>query len=335
MMNKFTSLIVVAVFSVLLTACGETDDSAMITLRVASWSQPITEQINLLVEEKGFFTEQNIAIEFIPGAGGGDAIKNIASGKADIAFTDPGSFFAALDKGEKLIALYDIYPHNVFNVVALKGSNITRPEDLKGKKIGVYSLASGTRQNLLVLLQQAGLSADDVEIIPTGVLNFAPLMQGQVDATAATDTGLATAKARGLGAVDVLQVKEYFNYSSDLFVVTQATYEHKQAELQAFLAGYKNSAKWMLENPQEAAQLAMKHAIDGKDPEHNLSIIQLRNASSTPLSGDLAELGLIDFANLQEAADMYYALGLIDKQLDLTRAVNYGSVLKQQLEADQ
>jgi len=327
MVSKLASLSVLAILSLVLSACGETEVSNTSTLRVASWSQPITEQINLLVDDKKFFSKHNLAIEFIPGAGGGDAIKNIASGKADIAFTDPGSLFAALDKGEKLIVLYDIYPHNVFNVVALKDSNISRPEDLKGKKIGVYSISSGTRQNLLVLLKQAGLTEDDVEIIATGVLNFAPLMQGLVDATAATDTGLATGKAKGLGAVDVMQVKDYFNYSSDIFVVTEATYEKKHNELQAFLAGYKDSVQWMMANPEEAAQRAVKYAIDGKDQAHNLSIIELRNASSLPLSGDITELGLLDLDNLQEAADMYYELGLISQKLDLSQAINKNHVL--------
>lgn len=327
MMSKLASLFLLAVLSVALAACGDAEVSDTTRLRVASWSQPITEQINLLVDDKDFFSKHNIAIEFIPGAGGGDAIKNIASGKADIAFTDPGSLFAALDKGEKLIALYDIYPHNVFNVVALKDSNITRPEDLKGKKIGVYSLSSGTRQNLLVLLKQAGLTEADVEIIATGVLNFAPLMQGLVDATAATDTGLATGKAKGLAAVDVMQVKDYFNYSSDVFVVTEATYAQKKDQLLAFLAGYKDSVQWMLANPEEAAQRAVKHAIDGKDQAHNLNIIQLRNASSLPLSGDVSELGLLDLDNLQRAADMYYELGLISQKLDLSQAVNQNHVL--------
>src|SRR5690625_1873817 len=79
------------------TASGEKD-----SVRLASWSQPISEQINLLVDaEKHFFQENNLDITFIPGAGGGDAIKNILTGKADIAFTDPGSLFGALDKGEK------------------------------------------------------------------------------------------------------------------------------------------------------------------------------------------------------------------------------------------
>ena len=42
--------------------------------------------------------------------------------QADIAFTDPAALYLALDKGEKLVAIYNIYPQNVFNVVALKSS---------------------------------------------------------------------------------------------------------------------------------------------------------------------------------------------------------------------
>src|SRR5436189_6069128 len=124
---------------------------------VAGWSKPITEVTPLLVDEdKGFYKAQGLALEYVPGAGSADALRNILSGQADVAFCDPLTFFAALDKGEKLRAVYDIYPRNVFNVVALKGSGIARPADLKGRKVGVYSLASGTRQGLQLLLHSAG-----------------------------------------------------------------------------------------------------------------------------------------------------------------------------------
>ena len=155
------------------------------TFTVAGWSKPITEVTPLLVDEdKGFYRAQGLALTYLPGAGGGDALRNLLSGQADVAFTDPGSLFAALDKGERLRAIYDIYPQNVFNLVSLRKSGIRKPADLKGKKIGVYSLASGTRQALQVLLHQAGLTEADVTVVVTGLLNFAPLLQGQVDATA-------------------------------------------------------------------------------------------------------------------------------------------------------
>lgn len=289
---------------------------------VAGWSKPITEVTNLLVdEEKGFFKAKGLDLRYVPGAGGGDAIRNLLTGQADIAFTDPGSFFSALEKGEKLRAIYDIYPQNVFNVVSLKSSNISKPADLKGKKIGVYSLSSGTRQNLLVLLHQVGLRESDVTIVVTGLLNFAPLMQGQVDATAATDTGLLVGRQKGLADVDVMEVKDYLNVSSDLFVVREETYQQKKALLRKFLAAYRDSAAWMIRQPEEAAALAVKHAIDGKDAAVNLDIIRLRNLASVSATTQKKGLGAFDLAVLQKAADTYLALGLVQRAIKVSDVV--------------
>lgn len=295
-------------------------------IRLAGWSKPISEITNILAEpDKGFFKAQGVELTYLPGAGGGDAIRNILSGQGDVAFTDPGSFFMALDKGEKLVAIYDIYPQNVFNVVSLKSSGIQKPSDLKGKKIGVYSLASGTRQNLLVMLHQAGLKESDVQIVVTGLLNFAPLMQGQVDATAATDTGLAVGLRKGIGEVNIMQVRDHLNISSDMFVVREEVLRQKKDLLKAFLQGYRDSAAWMIANPEEAAQLAGKHAIDGTNREINLDVIRLRNASSLPTQqakGAAPRLGSFDLAALQKGADTYRALGLVQKPLKMSDVVD-------------
>lgn len=290
---------------------------------VAGWSKPITEITNLLVEEdKGFFKARGIALGYVPGAGGGDALRNLLSGQADVAFTDPGSFFAALDKGEKLRAIYDIYPQNVFNVVSLKSANINKPADLKGKRIGIYSLASGTRQNLQVLLNQAGLSESDVTIVVTGLLNFTPLIQGQVDATAATDTGLLVGKQRGLGEVSVMEVKNYLNISSDFFVVREDSYQKKKDILKRFLLAYRDSAEWMIAAPEEAARLAVKHAIDGQNPTINLEVIKLRNQSSVSNLTQKNGLGTFDMAAFQKGSQAYKAFGLIQRDIKVTDVVS-------------
>lgn len=315
---------IICVLGLLITATGYAQTPAKLDkVVIASWGKPITEITNLLVEEdKGFFKSKGIEMAIIPGAGGADAIRNLLSGQADVAFTDPASFFTAIDKGEKLRAIYDIYPQNIFNLVSLKSRNITKPSDLKGKRIGVYSLASGTRQNLQILLHQAGLTEADVTIVVTGLLNFLPLMQGQVDATAATDTGLLVGKQKGLGDVNVMEVKNYVNISSDFFVVREETYQQKKDVLKRFLQAYQDSAEWMMRSPQEAAKLAVKFALDGQNEATNLEVIKLRNATSVSPVTQQKGLGAFDMNVIQKGANAYKAFGLIQSDIKVTDVIS-------------
>jgi len=309
-----------AILSLAIIGAGQAQMLDKVT--VAGWSQPISEITNLLAEpDKGFFKAKGIEFGYVPGAGGGSAIRNMLTGKADVAFTDPASFYQALDKGEKLVAIYNIYPQNVFNVVSPKSRGITKPSDLKGKKIGVYSLSSGTRQNLQVLLHQVGLTEADVTIQVTGLLNFAPVIQGQVDATAATDTGLFVGKLKGLKDVNVIEVRDYLNIPSDMFVVTEATFRDKKDVLRKFLAAYRDSAAWMIRNPKEAAKIAVTRAINGRKEAINLEIIKIRNISAVSATTDKKGLGHFDLDLLQKGADTFKKLGLIRKSIDVSHVV--------------
>jgi len=318
------AITITCVLGLLISATGYAQTPAKLDkVVIASWGKPITEITNLLVEEdKGFFKAKGIEMAIIPGAGGADAIRNLLSGQADVAFTDPASFFTAIDKGEKLRAIYDIYPQNIFNLVSLKSRNITKPSDLKGKRIGVYSLASGTRQNLQILLHQAGLTEADVTIVVTGLLNFLPLMQGQVDATAATDTGLLVGKQKGLGDVNVMEVKNYVNISSDFFVVREETYQQKKDVLKRFLQAYQDSAEWMMRSPQDAAKLAVKFALDGQNEAANLEIIKIRNATSVSPVTQQKGLGAFDMNVIQKGANAYKAFGLIQRDIKVADVIS-------------
>ena len=289
-------------------------------IRMACWSQPISEQTNVFAaQEFGWFREAEIECTFVPGAGGGAAVKNVLAGNADIAFANLEPLFFAADSGEMLKAVYNIYPQNVFNVVSPTSKHITKPQDLKGKRLGVYSLESGTRHNLRIILRSVGLDEKDVEVVPTGVLNFGPLMQGQVDATAATDTGLWAAQQQGLGEVHIIWARDYLNTPTDAFIVSEEFYTTRREPLAAFLKAYKRGTQWMLDHPDEAAQLAVKHAIDGKEPQRNLAIIKLRNAATVDEHTRQHGLGWFDIALLEKVERTFRELGLTKNTLEVHR----------------
>jgi NitT/TauT family transport system substrate-binding protein len=78
----------------------------------------------------------------------------------------------------------------------------------------------------------------------------------------------------------------------------------------------------MMTRPDEAAQLASKRAIDGTDATLNLEIIKLRNAASVSDLTRKNGLGSLNVASLQQAADAYRKLGLVQNPIDASKVVS-------------
>jgi NitT/TauT family transport system substrate-binding protein len=299
------------------------------TVKLCSWSPRLAEEGNIFVSEaKGFFKEQGLEIEWIPGAGSGVALTNMIAGSGDIAFVGPEALLLAADKGTQLNAVYDLYPQNAFNVFALKSKQIITPYDLKGKKVGLISMGSGTRYNLATILALHGMSESDVELVALG-LNAAPaIIDGKVDAMASTDTILYGMQASGLGAVDVIWARDYLNTSTDLFVVEEKNYEPKKDFYTRFLKGYRKGMEYTIKNPQEAAEITAKVAIDGKDPIKVMGSLKLRILTSQSAMTRKHGLGWIDVAPLQECAKVYKSAGFIKNDIDLSKIVTNELVMK-------
>ena len=86
----------------------------------------------------------------------------------------------------KLRAIAGMYPE-VIQLVALKSSNITSIQDLKGKRVCVGDAGSGSEVNAKQILEAAGLSYDDFDVQYLSFSDASTAMQnGTVDAAFAT-----------------------------------------------------------------------------------------------------------------------------------------------------
>jgi len=119
-------------------------------------------------------------------------IQTLLAGDIDIAFGPAEVVIQAANKGADLKIIGNAARDNVFFLMA--GAHIETPNaakgypavmaDLKGKKIGVTARGSGAEFQLLDLLKGAGLSGNDVTIVPVGAPNTAlpAIANKQVDA---------------------------------------------------------------------------------------------------------------------------------------------------------
>ena len=81
-LSGMTASVAVAT-AILLSAWTSAQAQPLDKVTVAGWSQPISEITNLLAEpDKGFFKAKGIALDYVPGNGGGAALQTLIAGQA-------------------------------------------------------------------------------------------------------------------------------------------------------------------------------------------------------------------------------------------------------------
>lgn len=129
--------------------------------------------------EQGFFEQEGLEVEILPGGPNNDGVASVASGRAQIgvAAESPPVMLAA-SQGIPVKAFGAQLQAHPYAYFALPGTQLDSPEDLKGKSVGVPPPAVGM---LDAYLQDNGMSKDDLGGVKSVSFEVAPLLQRRVD----------------------------------------------------------------------------------------------------------------------------------------------------------
>src|SRR5437762_1055306 len=133
--------------------------------------------------DKGFYSDENLDVQIIPG--GPDIVteQQVANDQADFGVDWVASFLAFRDKGLPLIDVAQVYQSSGLMLVSRKAMNIASPTDLKGKNVGVWY--GGNEFEFLALMDKLGYDPDkDMNVIKQG-FTMDPFLAGQMDAASA------------------------------------------------------------------------------------------------------------------------------------------------------
>lgn len=161
-----------------------------------------TEEVPLWAVPKkmGWFEEEGVEVEPQWANGSSAALQVLASGTAQLAHSDKTSLVAARDKGVPLKAVLNLQRIWPYDIAVLPESPIRSTKDLKGKTIGVPSLASGAVPYVRKVYREMGFDvATDMKLVAagTGARAAAALTSGQVDALALWGGAYAVIEAAG------------------------------------------------------------------------------------------------------------------------------------------
>ncbi|HWK26397.1 MAG TPA: ABC transporter substrate-binding protein [Solirubrobacter sp.] len=182
---------------------------------------------------------------------------------------------------------YEQYPVGAM-WLAEGGPKITKPADLKGKKIGISVPGSSTDYGLSALLQAGHLKRSDVKVVAIGFAETEALINHQID-VAMTFTDNEPVQARALGhPVHVMRVAAYKNLVSTGVIAGRKLIKANPKLVTAFVKATMRGEKYTLQHPDAALKIALKRlpeVITDKQIATQKEILNARLSYQRPAAG--------------------------------------------------
>jgi sulfonate transport system substrate-binding protein len=201
--------------------------------------------------------EQGIGVEWVLSAGSNKANEFLRSDAVDFGSTAGAAALLAKANGSPIQTVYIYSKPEWAALVVAKDSPITDVAQLKGKKVAA---TKGTDPYFFLLrsLRQAGLSGSDVEIVNLQHADGkVALERGQVDAWAGLDPHMAQTELEQGSRL----LYRNIDFNSYGFLNARTAFiEQHPAYVEKVLTAYERARTWILENPDEAAQILADEA---------------------------------------------------------------------------
>ncbi len=210
-----------------------------------------------IATKMGWFAKAGIKVELVPVGGSTDCVKFVAT--RDLLTSLPSIEPLAIirTQGVKMKNFYTAYQGNIYGIAVPEDSPIKTVADLKGKKIGVASMASGGVIVARALITQQGLDPNrDASIIVVGEAAQAAALarSKQVDALALYDTQFALVENAGV-KLRFLEYPAISKFPSNGFVALEETLKDRRADFTALAQAYAKGQIFAMANPEAAVRM--------------------------------------------------------------------------------
>jgi NitT/TauT family transport system substrate-binding protein len=238
-----------------------TEGSAQTTVRVAWCARTVSSAAApfAVAAKMGWYAAAGIKVELVPLPGSTDCVKLVATRDVQYGLPSIEPLAIIRPQGVKVKNYYTAYQGNIYGIVVPADSPIKRFADLKGKRIGVTSMASAGVIIARALAATHGWNPDgDVSIVVVGeaAQTAALLRSGQIEALSQFDTQYALTENAGakLRALDEDNAA-IARFPSNGFIALEETLATKRAEAVALVQGYAKGTIFTMANPEAAIRI--------------------------------------------------------------------------------
>jgi NitT/TauT family transport system substrate-binding protein len=205
--------------------------------------------------------KEGLDVDVVGIQGATAGMQQIAAKNISFANVGPEVLLMARAKGAKVKAVYTYSRSTIYRAVALKGSGVTKTEDLRGKTVGVISMSTGAVGYGRQMLLAAKVDPDkDVKWLPIGegAQALLALKRGDANAWFAWDTAVAQLEAQG---ADIVHFKPpYFDdLIGNVIVVHEDFLANNKAAAAKVLRCIAQTTIFGLTNPEKTIRVHWQH----------------------------------------------------------------------------
>lgn len=266
----------------------------------------------IIAKEKGYYSAQNLNMNFIAAKGGVDVAKQIGAGNAMLGGAIGDTPIVVRANGIPVRAVAILGAGGVTMIATNAHDNINSITDLKGKTVTVMSYSDTTYYALLASLRKAGLGRNDVNIQAAGPAGVWQLFSAnKAQAMAGVPDWVVNVEESGLKIKMIPQTQIFESMAQSIIASDDAIKNHPEivrSTVQATLQGMRD----IIQDPRAAAVTFAKAvpAYAGKEA----TLEKIFKLYVEHVYANQRVLGQIDPARLEAVRQFYVSEGIVTQE---------------------
>lgn len=276
----------------------------------------------LMAKERGYFEDAGLNVWLGKPLRPSNTVYYVLTRIDELGLVSLPQVAIARENGLPIEAVGSVISQPTAAMIWLKGSEVNSMADLEGKTIGVPGVPY--QEDLLEsVLEDAGLTIDDVEVQPLGYLLVRALLSGRVDAIFGGSWNIEGAALEAKGAEPVIKRVQDFGVPAydELTVVTRSDRVVADPQMiRAFMSAVRRGTAAAVKNPKAALKVLEESSESNEELTPKQTEAQLE--ATLPL---LSKNGYMDPHRAADLIDWMHEQGWIEQQMPVSEVLTNAS----------
>ena len=208
--------------------------------------------------EKGYFAQEgiNLTLDYSFET---DAVTLLGANELQFAIASGEQVLLARTRDLPVVYVAAWYQKYPVAVASKSGKGLLKPEDLRGKVIGVPVLSGASYIGLRTILEAGGLSEKDVNLGVIGFSQVEMLATDQVDAAVVYVANEPVVLESQGYLIDLIRVDDYLTLVSNGLVTNEKTLAEAPELVRSMIRALLHGISDVIADPDEAYQISTKY----------------------------------------------------------------------------